>query len=167
MATIALGKAEWAMTLDGGPCSILHFPEAASQSFVTGEPVLLSTTGYVTECGDNPVAILGLALADAHNTTAGLYTIPVALADHRNIFRANCCSSAGTRAATSIAMVGKGASILRDTTNSYLQILSTSLDGSNSRVTIVSLDPQDVVGDTGGRLLFKFKQPFCQMAMTS
>lgn len=166
MATIPLGKAEWAMALDGGPCSILHFEEGASQSFVTGEPVML-TAGYVVECGDNPVAILGIALADAHNTSAGLYKIPVALADHRNIFRANCCSSAGTRAATALTMIGKGASILRDTTNSMLQILSTSLDGSNSRVTIMGLDPQDVVGDTGGRLLVKFKQPFCQLAMTS
>lgn len=166
MATIALGKASWAMSLDGGPASVLTFLEGASQSFVAGEIVML-TAGYVVECGDNPVAILGIALADAHNTTAGLYSIPVALADHRNIFRANCCSSAGTGAATTLAMIGKGASLLRDTTNSMLQVLSTSLDGNNSRVTIMGLDKQDVLGDTAGRLLFKFKQPFSQLAMTS
>ncbi len=62
--------------LHGDHPHIEEFPEAASQSFVAGDLVYLNG-GYLTICGSDPSAILGVALADAHNTTAGAYTIPV------------------------------------------------------------------------------------------
>jgi hypothetical protein len=166
VATIPLSAFEIAKTTDGGPPTELYFPEGASQAFVAGEPVYL-LNGYLVECGDNPALIVGIANGPAHNTTAGAYNVPVLLADERNIFRAQVCSAAGTRAASAVTMVGRAMALLRDTTNSLLQVLSTPLDGANGRVYCVGLSGQDVVGDTGGRVLVKFKQNNSQTGITS
>jgi hypothetical protein len=64
--------------LDGGSIPVLSFPEAASQSFVKGDLVYLAS-GYLTLCGADPTAILGIALEDAHNGSAGAYQIMVSL----------------------------------------------------------------------------------------
>jgi hypothetical protein len=64
--------------LSGGAAPVLAYPEAASQTFVKGDLVFISS-GYLTICGSDPTAILGIALDDAHNTTAGLYQINVSL----------------------------------------------------------------------------------------
>jgi hypothetical protein len=57
----------------------LNFPEAASQVFLAGDFVY-TVSGYLTLCGTDPTVIMGMALESAHNTTAGLYQIRVALA---------------------------------------------------------------------------------------
>jgi len=66
-------------TLSGHAYPVLNYLEGTSQVFKAGDFVV-GASGYLTVCGADPVLILGMALEDAHNTTAGLYTIPVALA---------------------------------------------------------------------------------------
>ena len=67
--------------------SILHFPEAVTQTFIAGEFVYLNA-GYLTICaaGDT-AAIMGMALEPTHNAAAaGLYSIPVAIAKETTLF---------------------------------------------------------------------------------
>lgn len=167
MATIPLAECEIAGTNDGGPPTVLEVEEAASQTFVEGEPVYIADSGYLTECGDNPALILGIAGADAHNTTAGAYKIPVYLADSRNIFRIQACSAAATRMATTRTAIGRILALFRDTTNSKLQANGSTFDGSNGRVYCLGLDKQDTLGDTGGRYLVRFKPANSQVGATS
>jgi len=167
LATIPLSAFEIAGTVDGGPPTVLEVEEAASESFVAGEPVYIADSGYLTECGDNPALVLGIAGAPAHNTTAGLYKIPVYLADSRNIFRAQAASAAGTRMATTRAAIGRILALFRDTTNSLLQVNGATFDGANARVYCLGLDKQDVLGDTGGRYLVRFKPANSQVGGTS
>jgi len=77
MANIVVSSAVG--TLTGHATPTLTFPEAASQTFLAGDFVFLSS-GYLTICGTDPALIMGMALEPAHNTTAGLYQIGVALA---------------------------------------------------------------------------------------
>jgi hypothetical protein len=72
-------------TLTGHATPVLNFPEAASQVFLAGDFVYLAS-GYLTLCGADPALIMGIALEPAHNTTAGLYRIGVALALEITLF---------------------------------------------------------------------------------
>lgn len=163
MSTIALVECKCVGTNDGGPPTRMVFPEGASLTAKAGEIVYL-LNGYITECGDNPANILGILEEDGHNTTAGLYTIPVILADARNRFEANYVSAAATVAATALSIVGKPKDLYRDTTNSKLQVGSSQ---SNARVVIQALSGKDVVGDSGGRVQFQFNQKYFQLVGTS
>ncbi len=69
--TVSLGR-----MLDGSRPVPLTLPEAASQSYVVGDLVYM-VNGYVTECGSNPSAVLGIAKSAGNNTTAGLYNTDV------------------------------------------------------------------------------------------
>lgn len=163
MATIALGKCQCIGTVDGGPPLRMTFPEAASLTAVRGEPVYL-LNGYVTECGDNPTAILGILEEDGHNSTAGAYEVSVVLADPRNVFEANFVSAAATVVATAQSHVGKPKDIFRDTTNSMLQVGNSQ---ANARVIIGKLSPKDAVGDSGGRVQFRFQEKWFQLIGSS
>ena len=65
-----------------GRCEIQHFPEAASQSFKRGYPVILdaaSTENRIKVAADNPTAaVVGIAAADASGVTGAM--VPVYLA---------------------------------------------------------------------------------------
>lgn len=65
-----------------GRCKVQHFPEAASQTFKRGYPVILdaaSTETRVKVAADNPTsAIVGVAAADASGVTGAM--VPVWLA---------------------------------------------------------------------------------------
>lgn len=71
-----------------GKSEIRHYPEAASQSFKAGYPVILGGAGVenqVKVAADNPTAALvGVAAADASGTTGEL--VPVWLAKPENKF---------------------------------------------------------------------------------
>jgi hypothetical protein len=78
-----------------GRCKVQHFPEAASQTFKRGYPVILDAS--TTECrikisADNPTAALvGVAAADASGTTGTM--IPVWLAHPSLQFRVRTVAS--------------------------------------------------------------------------
>lgn len=65
-----------------GRCKVRHFPEAASQTFKRGYPVIMdsaSTENRVAVAADNPTAaIVGIAAADASGVTGAM--VPVWLA---------------------------------------------------------------------------------------
>ena len=74
-------RAKLGCVLHGSGRPIIRtFPEAASQTFKEGDLVFRSG-GYLTICGSDPALILGIAMQDAHNTTAGLYNDDVLIID--------------------------------------------------------------------------------------
>lgn len=62
-----------------GECHIKHYPEAASQTFKRGTPVIMdsaSTENRVKTSADNPTAaIVGIAAADASGVTGALLPV--------------------------------------------------------------------------------------------
>ena len=163
VATINLVAVEAVMTDDGGPPIMMEFEEGASVTAVAGELALLSG-GRAIEAGDNPVLILGIFAEDGHNGSAGANKIRVWLADPRNIFKGNLVSGAGTQVATAITDVGLMRALVRDTTNSKVQVLNVA---TNGRVVILQHAKDDVIGDSGGRVLFRFLGKFAQLGSTS
>lgn len=165
MATTPLVPCRCIGTVDGGPPTMVCLKEGASQDAKKGEIVYISG-GYIVECGDNPALILGILAEDCHNGDAGANEVNVYLADNRNLFEANNCSAAATRAVNAITDVGAPRPIYRDTTNSKVQVGSAS-GGANNRVLIWNNSSRDAVGDTGGRNIFMFMQNFFQLGSTS
>lgn len=55
---------------DGG---ILSYPEAASQTFKRGTPVILDSAGRIAAAGTDPALIFGFSVEEGHNGTAGQY----------------------------------------------------------------------------------------------
>ena len=47
-----------------GGVDMKSFPVTASQTFVMGEPVVVVAAGTLSECGDDPASVSGIA---AHN----------------------------------------------------------------------------------------------------
>jgi len=92
-------------TLTGHAHPVLNFPEAADQTFIAGDFVYL-VAGHATICGADPALIMGMALEPAHNTTAGLYTIGVALALEITLF--GLCVYHATAASALLALADLG-----------------------------------------------------------
>jgi len=165
MATIAQQSIMVDHTISGNSPQVLTFPEAASQTFKAGELVYLSS-GYVTECGDDPSAILGVAADDAHNDASdGTHEVGVYIPNHDTVFRANVYHSTGASAVTAKTLVGNSYGVYRDTTNSKVYV--DVEDTSNHRVIILALSRLDSEGDKYGRVLFQFEQKYCQLQTTS
>lgn len=156
MATISKKELEVAMTLSGSPGPILHFPEAASQSFKRGELVYLAS-GKVTICSANPTDILGIAQADASGTTDT--DVAVAIATDDVVFSGNV---SGTNV-TAVTNVGESYPIAA-ASNKWHVDNSTF---ANARVLVIGLDGRDTVGDTAGRVLFIVMSKYRQLDTTS
>lgn len=168
MSTIALQPLRFARTVSGNSPMVLVLPEAASQTFKKGEPVYL-VAGYVTECGNNPAAILGFANEDASNdTVAGTSDVGVVIANDDNIFEMNKSDTAGAVAATAVTDVGKAFALYRDTTNSkaYAHV-AEGAQAANGRFMCLAISGKDVVGDSGGRLLLHVIGKYRQLFVTS
>jgi hypothetical protein len=75
---------------------ILHgYTEAASQSFKAGQFVYIDASGYVTVSADGNVPVMGIALADGTNGSAGATTIPVQVIGPDDEVLIQVCTSAG------------------------------------------------------------------------
>jgi hypothetical protein len=182
MATKDFRKLEVAFTISGNSPMLLAFPEAASLTAKAGEVVYLAS-GYLTEAANssgvvttNPV--LGVLGDDGHNgASAGLYSAGVYIANFDTIFKGTLVNSSGTRIATNVGYVGCVAGLYADTTNSRVYVAGTVLPSNRlgppkatneyPLVQIVALDPEDDVGDVGGRVLFKFLSHAQQLMTTS
>ncbi len=168
MATIALQRACVAKTISGNSPQVLMFPEAASQTFKRGEFVYL-VAGKVTEVGDAPGIILGMAAQDASATTDT--NIAVYIANEDTIFELNkvsnssTASTGGTAAATAVTDVGALFNLHRDTTGNKTHAGLYAF-GGNEKFMCIDLG-QDVVGDTGGRLLCMVHGRWRQLFSTS
>jgi hypothetical protein len=156
MATIAKKAVQVAKTLHGGPPAILHFPEAATQSFKLGEFVYL-TGGKVAAYVADGSSILGIALQDASGTTDT--SIPVALATADTIFVGNVDASLTT------AQSNVGQAYDLNLTSNKWHVDTSSI--AAARALVVGLDSRDTVGDIAGRVLFTILGDYRQIDVTS
>lgn len=170
MATIALQSAKAVKTISGNSPQTMFFPEAATQTFKTGEFVYL-VSGKVTEISDTAtLTILGMAAMDATGVTDT--PIAVYIANEDTIFELNKVSNAvaagtgGTAAVTAVTDVGTIAAIYRDTTHNIANANWYAFGGSE-RLFCIGLSEKDVVGDTGGRVLCMVTGRFRQLYSTS
>ncbi len=175
MATVTLNRARVARTISGNSPQVLSLPEGTSLGVKKGELVYLSG-GYVTEIGDNPGVILGMADADAANGVAGAADIAVVIANSDTIFEfhkvsdTTTASATATGAATAVTDVGSVFGIHRDTTaNKVYATLGADGKGAGTDARLLCLDHSnfDTVGDTGGRLLVMVAGNFRQLFSTS
>lgn len=145
MATIAKAQIEIIDPKDG---EFRTYPEAASATFKRGELVTLSSGKVAALSGTDPTAetILGIAVADASGVTDADAVIFVPTPD--SLFVGNLGVSQVTAATDRGALYGLVEA-------SDLVHVDQS-DTTNTRVVVVDLDRRDKVGDTNGRVIFKF-----------
>jgi len=145
VATIAKAQIEIIDPKDG---EFRTYPEAASATFKRGELVTLSSGLVAALSGTDPTAetILGIAMADASGVTNADAVIFVPTPD--SLFVGNLGVSQVTAAPDRGALYGLVEA-------SDLVHVDQS-DTTNTRVVVVDLDRRDKVGDTNGRVIFKF-----------
>jgi hypothetical protein len=166
-ATVVLNKATAVKTISGNPPTELYYPEAAgTQAFKQGELVVL-VAGAVTEIGDDPALIAGMAAQDASGVTGT--PIPIIIANDDVLFELNKVSNSstagtgGTGVATAITDVGKEFCIYRDTTHN----ITHAGQGAVGKLLCVGLSDKDVVADVGGRILCVVQGRWRQLFSTS
>jgi len=145
MANIVVSSAVG--TLTGLSTPVITFPEAASQSFVAGDFVFLSS-GYLTICGTDPVLIMGIALEPAHNTTAGLYQIGVAVATEITLFGLSVYHATPANNVIEAADLGKITDIAKNAAGKW--VVDKATVGSTSR--FLALKFIDPLGTVSGRI---------------
>lgn len=144
----------------------LYLPEGASQTFLRGWPVVI-TSGYVVE-GANPVtALFGFAGENAHNSPAGAYTISVIPATPDVVVEGNFLASS---AADNVLAAGdfggsfrlaKGANLLGASKPGwYIEDTGSStsvkiVSARSSHVLPTSEEGEAKAGDTNARLVAK------------
>lgn len=134
-----------------------EFPEAASQSFVKGDLVCLAS-GYLTKCGSDPAAVLGVALADAHNGSAGAYMIPVLVLTTHMVLTMQVYHGTPSSSVIAAADLGTAYGIV-DAGSGVWKVDKT--DTSNTRVKVVTfLEP---VGTAAGKVGVVFLPANLQM----
>jgi hypothetical protein len=146
-------------TLSGLTFPTQDFPEAATQTFKAGAPVVLSS-GYLQECGADPALVMGIASRNGQNgASAGLKRQTVILAHPDVLFLGNLDNgSAGT--ASAATDIGKKYGIAKHGGTGHWYVDST--DTSNTRVVIwdvwdgVINGQQAAVGDTMHPVYFSF-----------
>jgi hypothetical protein len=145
MANIVVSSAVG--TLTGHATPTLTFPEAASQTFLAGDFVFLSS-GYLTICGTDPALIMGMALEPAHNTTAGLYQIGVALAIEIVLFGLSVYHATPANNKIEATDMGILCDIAMSASSKW--VVDKATIGSTSRVRVLKfIDP---LGTIAGRL---------------
>jgi len=108
------------------------------------------TSGYLTVCGTDPALILGIALEDAHNSTAGAYNILVAVATEDTLIQMSVHSA--TPATNQIEQTDLGKAYEIEVASNVWTIDKDAT--TNTRVRIQKF--VDAVGggnDTQGRVL--------------
>lgn len=153
-------------SLTGGTPLAKSYPEAASQTFVKGEPVYLSS-GYVTAfdaSADNGTqTFLGFAAEDAHNDAAnGTHDVMVDLG-FGNVFEANV-SSNGSDQVTAVTQVGTKYPLYHDSTNSIVAVDIADTGGKIDCAIVIDVKPRAAVGETNGRVLFTLAPAALQVA---
>jgi hypothetical protein len=92
---------------------IMHYPEAAGQTFVAGDLVYLAA-GKVTKSGVNPASLFGIALEDATGVTDT--DISVEVFDNNTVLIISLVDSTNTDGSTGDGFVDPSASDLGGTT---------------------------------------------------
>lgn len=131
---------------------IQHFPEAASQTFKMGEPLIMdaaATENRVKVAANQPTTlIVGIAAADASGVTGAL--VPVWCATQDAVFRA-----VGKAAqALDYTDLSVGLALLKDATNVIWYIDNT--DTTHDAVVPITIIAPAVQGDFQGYYSFRF-----------
>lgn len=131
---------------------IQHFPEAASQTFKMGEPLIMdaaSTENRVKVAANQPTTlIVGIAAGDASGVTGAL--VPVWCATQDAVFRA-----VGKAAqALDYTDLSVGLALLKDATNVIWYIDNT--DTTHDAVVPITIIAPAVQGDFQGYYSFRF-----------
>jgi hypothetical protein len=142
------------------------FSESLTQTFKAGAPCVIAASGYLTECGADPVLVMGIAQGDGHNTAAvGQASTQLCLAHPCTLFMGNLDNGSGT-AITAVTDRGKSYGIAKDATSGKWYI--DKLDTTAKRVIVwgfwdgVQDGVQAAVGDTIGWTYFTFGGAFSQ-----
>jgi hypothetical protein len=156
MATYTYGPGDIVRPFRGG--RIMHFPEAASQTFKKGAILINGGAGVenrVKIAADNPVAnIYGVAAADASGVTGT--KIPVWIACEGAEFIGRTLSSD----ANDFTDIGTAVALKIDSTN-VIWVVDTSNAGADAVVVVQFLNPDTKTpltaeGDFGTLAVFKF-----------
>jgi hypothetical protein len=141
-----------------GRCKVKHFPEAASQSFKRGYPIIMdaaSNENRIRVAGTDPVAALvGIAAADASGVTGAM--CPVWLAKPEYQFQAR------TIAGTAVDFTMRGVcKALEAHASLAIWVVDISDSGNDAVVVEDFLDPntnalQTVEGDFETNVVFHF-----------
>lgn len=151
-----------------GRCKVKHFPEAASQTFKRGYPIIMdaaSNENRVRVAADNPTAaIVGIAAADASGTTGAM--VPVWLAKPEYQFQVTTVaadavdftdrgSARALQAHATLAIwvvdttdAGNDSVVVEDYINPITRELQTA-EGDLEVVAIVHFDPKATIYGAG------------------
>lgn len=131
---------------------IQHFPEAASQSFKRGEPLIMdaaSNENRVRVASNQPTTlIVGIAAADASGVTSTM--VPVWLAT----FDAEFIAVGKTLQAMDYTDLSVGLALLKDATNVIWYIDNS--DTTHDAVVPLQIKAPAVQGDFQGYYIFRF-----------
>ena len=152
------------LTLIGGPQLSKKYPEGASQTFVKGEAVYL-TGGYVTEfttgVDNGSQRFLGFAAEDAHNSTAGAYSVEVWVGPD-NEFEANA-TAAGSNQVTALTQIGTKYPLYLDATNAIVMVDIADTGSKIDCARVIKVDERTAVGETNGRIRFHLTRDALQV----
>ena len=149
-----------------GDTDMRAYPVTASQTFVAGEPVVVSSAGTLSECTDDPPAVTGIAAhksTDVKGTSAPAGTrITVYKGSPGQVFitRNFATDGGGTAATPTLTRIGELAGF--DFTNSTDWFLDTGQDNLLCRIEGVqdaagnNLGDPRVLDGTGVWVLFTF-----------
>lgn len=132
-------------------CAIRHFPEAASQTFVRGELLILDTDSnkghQVKISGADPTAgIVGIAAESASGTENTM--IPVWIANDENEFVAHVEDAM----ALDYDFVGDDYGVVKDTTNVIWRVDTTETTATVFKIVAL----KDAAADVNGRVIVRF-----------
>lgn len=129
-----------------GRSEVRHYPEAASQSFKRGEPVILdasATQNRVKVAADNPTAaIVGVAAGDASGVTGAM--VPIYIAKPHLSFQIQTFNTD----AIDYADIGAARAIQVHATLANVWVVDTSDAGNDS--VVVERYLEGVAGDFAG-----------------
>lgn len=156
-------------TLNNAPPASMQFGEAATQTFLLGDPVFGLANQIKVIASATPAQILGVAHSDATGVTDNL--ISVWLAENATIFEGNLM----TAATTTTDYVALAADMLQshdigfDTTNKVWVIVggAPATAATSPRVFVYKPAGNAVVGGTNIRVLFSFLPKWTQMLTSS
>jgi len=147
-----------------GVVDITSYPVAASQTFVGGEPVVVGAAGTITECGDDPAIVDGIAAhksTDVDGNSLGTtHQIAVYGTSSGQVYITKnfATDGAGTAATPTLANIGDSAGFTgpgtwyldTGTTNLQTEIIGVQDAAGNN------LGDPNVLPGTGVWVLFKF-----------
>jgi hypothetical protein len=167
-------------TLNGTATPRQNFPEALSQTFEVGSPVVLNSSGYLVECSANPPLIMGVASRDGQNGSAnGSKDQAVYLAHPDTLFVGNMDNGGTEDSGVGLASDrGKMYGITKHASNGTWYVDKNKAAAATRRVVVWDLWDEIISTNTGGatepawtdtipRVVFAFDPAFYQGNKTS